>query len=271
MTGDTARKRVQYRVVGIDCAHDAAELAAAVRAVQGIETVDVSVATQMLTATASDPAVMRNAELAAARIGYPLQSLDAPPQVDPAYRRALWIVVLLNVGYGLIESVAGVVSDSQALQADALDFLGDGLISFVGLLALGWPLQRRARVALAQGLFLGALGIGVVGSTAYRVIVQQAPEAELMGVFGGIALAVNVAAAVALIPHRTGDANARAIWLFSRNDALGNIAVVVAAGLVAWTASPWPDLLVAFVIAGLFLQSAGSIVRDARRELALAE
>jgi len=91
----------------------------------------------------------------------------------------------------------------------------------------------------------------------------------MMGILGAVALAVNVAAALVLIPHRTGDANARAIWLFSRNDALGNLAVLVAAALVAWTASPWPDLVVAFVIAALFLQSAWSIVRDARRELTL--
>jgi Co/Zn/Cd efflux system component len=261
--------RAQYRVVGMDCADDAAELAAAVRAVPGIESVDVSVATGMLTATASSAAMLPDAERAAAAAGYPLQSATAPPEVNPAYRRALWIVVLLNAGYGVVEAVAGFVSDSQALQADALDFLGDGLISFVGLLALSWPLPRRARVALAQGLFLGALGVSVIGSTVYRVLVQQQPEAEMMGIFGGIALAVNLAAAAALIPHRTGDANARAIWLFSRNDAFGNLAVVIAAGLVAWTASPWPDLVVAFVIAALFLQSAWSIVRDARRELAL--
>jgi cation diffusion facilitator family transporter len=251
----------------MDCADDAAELAAAVRTVPGIETVDVSVATGMLTAVATDPSALQGAEQAAAAAGYSLQSATTPSVINPAYRRALWIVVLLNVGYGIVEAVAGFVSDSQALQADALDFLGDGLISFIGLLALGWPLQRRARVALAQGLFLGALGLGVIGSTIYRVLVQQQPEAEVMGVFGAIALAVNLAAAAALIPHRTGDANARAIWLFSRNDALGNLAVVIAAGLVAWTASPWPDLVVAFVIAALFLQSAWSIVRDARREL----
>lgn len=93
----------------------------------------------------------------------------------------------------------------------------------------------------------------------------------MMGIFGMVALVVNVSAALLLIPHRTGDANARAIWLFSRNDALGNLAVVVAAVFVAWTASPWPDLIVAFVIAALFLQSAWSIVRDARRELAPGE
>ena len=266
---DAAPLSATYRVVGMDCADDAAELATAVRAVPGVETATVSVATGLLNLTASGPVVLSHAEQAAVAAGYALQSVDAPPTIPPSYRRALWIVVMLNVGYGLVEVFAGFLSDSQALKADALDFLGDGVISFVGLLALAWPRHRRARVALAQGLFLGALGVSVVGSTAYRVLVRQQPEAELMGIFGALALFVNIAAAAVLIPHRTGDANARAIWLFSRNDALGNLAVVLAAGLVAWTASPWPDLVVAFVIAALFLQSAWSIMRDARRELTL--
>lgn len=264
-----APTRAQYRVIGIDCANDAAGLATAIRAVPGIESVEVSIATQMLTATASNPDSLRNAEQAAAAAGYPLQSATVPPTVDDAYRRALWVVVMLNVGYGVVEAIAGFISESQALKADALDFLGDGLISSIGLLALGWPLRHRARVALAQGFFLGALGVGVIGTTFYRVVVQQQPAAELMGIFGGIALAVNVAAAAVLFAHRTrnNDASARAIWLFSRNDALGNLAVVVAAGLVAWTGTPWPDLVVAFVIAALFLQSSWSIVRHAQREL----
>jgi Co/Zn/Cd efflux system component len=141
-------------------------------------------------------------------------------------------------------------SDSQALKADALDFLGDGLITLLGLLAIGWSLAWRARSALIQGLFLGTLGIAVLANTAYRVLVLHTPEAELMGLFGLIALAVNIAAAAVLVPHRAGDANVRAVWLFSRNDAIGNAAVVVAAGVVAWTDSPWPDLVVAVVIAG---------------------
>ena len=116
-------------------------------------------------------------------------------------------------------------------------------------------------MALAQGVFLGLLGLGVLASTLYRVFAARQSGAELMGVLGGLGLAVNVAAAVVLIPHRSGDVNARAVWLFSRNDALGNVAVVLAAGLVAWTGSPWPDLVVAFVIATLFLHSAQSIVR----------
>ncbi|MCR0984091.1 cation diffusion facilitator family transporter [Roseomonas populi] len=187
--------------------------------------------------------------------------------ITPAYRRALWIVVGLNVGYGLVEMVGGFVSGSQALKADALDFLGDGLISFLGLLAIGWSLAWRARSALIQGLFLAVLGVGVLATTGYRVLVLNQPEAGLMGLFAVVALAVNVASAAVLIPHREGDANVRAVWLFSRNDAIGNLAVVVAAGLVWWTGTAWPDLAVAVVIAGLFLQSARSIIRDARADL----
>ncbi|KWV47216.1 cation transporter [Bradyrhizobium macuxiense] len=192
---------------------------------------------------------------------------DLDPHLAPAYRRALWIVVLLNVGYGLVEIVGGFISGSQALKADALDFLGDGSITFLALLSIGWSLRWRARSALLQGLFLGALGMVVLLNAAYRTIMLNQPEADLMGIFGFVALVVNLASAAVLVPHRTGDANVRAVWLFSRNDAIGNVAVVIAAGLVWWTGTPWPDLVVAFVIAGLFLQSSWVIVRDARRDL----
>ncbi|MGV2442464.1 cation transporter, partial [Bacillus atrophaeus ATCC 9372] len=133
--------------------------------------------------------------------------------------------------------------------------------------AIGWSLAWRARSALIQGLFLAVLGVGVLATTGYRVLVLNQPEAELMGLFGAVALVVNVASAAVLMPHREGDANVRAVWLFSRNDAIGNLAVVVAAGLVWWTETAWPDLAVAFVIAGLFLQSAWAIIRDARSDL----
>ncbi|WP_210335225.1 cation diffusion facilitator family transporter [Microvirga sp.] len=191
--------------------------------------------------------------------------------VTSGYRRALWTVVVLNVGYGLAEIVAGFVSGSQALKADALDFLGDGTITLLGLIAIGWSLVWRARSALLQGVFLGLLGLGILVTSAYRVFVLQQPEAEIMGLFGVIALVVNVASAWVLLPHRSGDANVRAVWLFSRNDAIGNVAVIIAAGLVAWTATPWPDLVVAVVIAGLFLQSSWAIIKDARRDLRTAQ
>lgn len=188
--------------------------------------------------------------------------------VDPAYRRALWIVVILNVGFGVVELVGGFLAGSQALKADSLDFLGDGSITLVGLLALGWSALARARVALVQGLFLGALGLGVIGTAIWRALNAVPPEAALMGGIGVAALVVNVTAALVLARFREGgDAQARAIWLFSRNDALNNVAVIVAAGLVAWTGSAWPDLAVAIVVALLFLQSAREIVHDAMREM----
>ena len=191
-------------------------------------------------------------------------------RTDPRYRRALWIVVVLNAGFGVIEMAGGVLADSQALQADALDFIGDGLITLTGLVALSRGARWRARVALAQGWFLGALGVWVLATTVLRLFDATAPEAASMGVLGAIGLFVNLAAAAVLVPFRHGDVGARAIWLFSRNDALGNIAVVAAALLVGATRTPWPDLAVAFVIAGLFLQSSLSIVRRAKAELRVA-
>lgn len=189
---------------------------------------------------------------------------------QPGYRRALWIVVLLNAGYGIVEMTGGWLSGSQALKADALDFLGDGLITLLGIVALTKRPETRARVALIQGLFLGGLALGVLGTTALRVLVAKQPDADVMGVLGASGLAVNLAAAAALVPYRTGDVNVRAVWLFSRNDALGNVAVVIAAGLVALTGSPWPDLAVAAIIAGLFLHSSWSIVRKAWASLRAA-
>jgi len=187
--------------------------------------------------------------------------------IAPAYRRALWVVVLLNVGYGIFEIIGGLLADSQALKADALDFLGDGSITLLGLLAIGWSLKLRARSALIQGIFLGAMGISILAYTIYRTQVLHTPEAGLMGIFGFIALLINIVAAVVLLPHRKGDANVRAVWLFSRNDALGNILVVVAAGFVFWTGTSWPDLIAAGIIAVIFLQSSRSIIKDARNEL----
>lgn len=268
----------RYRITGMDCANDAREIEEAAASVDGVADVRVSTATQIMTAQAQ-PGAIDELERAVVRLGYKLDPLpreqlgSTPPSshLTPAYRRALWIVVGLNVGYGLVEMIGGFIANSQALKADALDFLGDGAITFLGLLAINWSHRWRARSALIQGLFLGALGLAVIATTIYRLLAQEPPDAEVMGLLGGVALLVNVAAAVALIPHRTGDANARAVWLFSRNDAIGNAAVILAAGLVAWTGTAWPDLVVAMIIASLFLQSSWSIVKDAVRDLRARE
>ncbi|MCA1869406.1 cation transporter [Agrobacterium genomosp. 3] len=271
----------------MDCSSCAAKVEGAARKVEGVNDVKVSIASQIMTLSVDDPARrLPVVESAVTELGYQLDRIGEPKaegaddddddkipdlsHVTPAYKRALWIVVLLNVGYGIIEIGGSILSGSQALQADSLDFIGDGLISFLGLIAVGWGLAARAKAALLQGVFLALLGLGVIGSTLYRVFVEHEPQTLLMGGFAIVAFVVNVLAAVVLIPHRKGDANMRAVWLFSRNDAIGNLAVVVAAGLVWLLNSPWPDLLVAFAVAGLFLQSAWSIIRDARHDLAQA-
>jgi Co/Zn/Cd efflux system component len=187
---------------------------------------------------------------------------------DPAYRRALWWVVILNLGFGSIELIGGFVSESQSLKADSLDFIGDGSITFVGLLALGWAAATRARIALAQGVFLAILGIAVVAMAVWRALTATPPDAELMGGLGIAGLAVNITAALILAKFRSGgDAQARAIWLYSRNDAINNVAIVAAAGLVYWLESGWPDLIVAGFISVIFLHSAWEIIADARTEL----
>lgn len=272
---------IRYRVTGMDCAACAAKIQNAVGHLPGIEQVNISIASQIMTVKLdSEASSLESVEETVTRLGYRVgrerrgdageNGEPTPTHMTAGYKRALWIVVLLNIGYGLLEIVAGVVSGSQALKADALDFIGDGSITFLAVLAMRWNIIWRANAALLQGLFLGLLGLAVLLNAAYRVIVLNQPDADLMGIFGVIALAVNVVSAAVLVPHRAGDANVRAVWLFSRNDAIGNVAVVIAAGLVWWTGTPWPDIAVAVVIAGLFLHSSWVIVRDARRDLQTA-
>lgn len=269
---------IRYLVSGMDCAKDAARIERAAQTV-GIapEAVMVSAATHIMTLYVSE-GLLPKIEEAVATTGYGFARIegDDDAQVgkvhhDPAYRRALWIVVLLNVGYGMVEMVGGFLAGSQAVKADALDFIGDGLITFLGLLAIGWSLAWRARSALIQGIFLGILGLGVFAITLWRVFTQTMPDATLMGLFGIVALVVNILAVLPLLRFRKGDANMRAVWLFSRNDAIGNTAVVMAAGLVAWLDNGWPDLIVAFGVAGLFLHSSWSIIRDAQADLRAAK
>ena len=270
----TNKSSIRYRISGMDCAKDAAQVERAVRST-GIppKAVKVSAATHVMTLNVPERH-LDEIEVAVARTGYDFTRLTSGgddqedrAHQDPAYRRALWIVVLLNVGYGFIEMIGGFLAGSQAVKADALDFIGDGLITLLGLLAIGWSLIWRARSALIQGLFLGILGLGVLISTIWRMFTQTTPDSTLMGLFGLIALVVNILAVFPLLRFREGDANMRAVWIFSRNDAIGNAAVVAAAFLVAILSSAWPDLIVAFGIAGLFLHSSWSIIRDAHEEL----
>jgi Co/Zn/Cd efflux system component len=166
------------------------------------------------------------------------------------------------------EVIAGLSAGSMALQADALDFLGDCATYALSLFVLTKPPSWRANAALFKGATLAVLGLWVLGATVWRVFVTGVPEAMIMGGVGLLALAANVASVLILLRFRNGDANVRSVWLCSRNDAIGNIAVVLAASGVLATGTAWPDLAVAAVMAGLFLTSSVKIVRQALGERA---
>jgi Co/Zn/Cd efflux system component len=191
--------------------------------------------------------------------------------VDPRYKRVLWIVIGLNGAMFLIEMGAGQLAGSQALQADALDFLGDTITYGLSLAVIGASLRARATAALFKGLSLSAMGVWVFGSTIYRTLVVGMPSAEVMGAIGFLALAANLASVLLLMPYKDGDANVRSVWLCSRNDAIGNVAVMIAALGVWGTTTAWPDLLVAAVMAGIFLTSSFQILRQAWSEFRRGE
>jgi Co/Zn/Cd efflux system component len=182
------------------------------------------------------------------------------------YRRRLWFVIAINAAMFGVEMTAGHLAQSQALQADALDFFGDALTYGLSLAVIGSSLRVRSTAALAKGLSLLAMGVWVLGATVYRTVSGATPEAEVMGVVGFLALLANVASVLLLVRYKDGDANVRSVWLCSRNDAIGNAAVMVAALGVWGTASRWPDLIVAAIMAGLFLTSAVQIIQQALRE-----
>jgi Co/Zn/Cd efflux system component len=183
------------------------------------------------------------------------------------YKRRLWLVIVINASMFLVEMGAGALAGSQALQADALDFLGDATTYGISLAVIGASIQIRARAAILKALSLTAMALWVLGSTAYHVLILGVPRAEIMGAIGILALAANAASVLILMRYKDGDANVRSVWLCSRNDAIGNVAVMIAALAVWGTATKWPDLLVAAIMAGLFLTSSIQILRQSFREM----
>jgi Co/Zn/Cd efflux system component len=187
--------------------------------------------------------------------------------VSADYRRRLWAVIAINATMFVVEMSAGALAGSQALQADALDFFADAATYGISLAVIGSALSVRAWAAFAKGVSLTVMGLWVAGSTAYQVLVLGVPRAEIMGVIGVLALVANLASVALLVRYKDGDANVRSVWLCSRNDAIGNVAVMVAALGVWGTATKWPDLAVAAIMAGLFLTSSVQILRQSVREL----
>lgn len=189
------------------------------------------------------------------------------PSEAPGWRRALWIALGINAGMFLAEIVAGAAAGSTSLQADAIDFLGDAANYAISLGVAGLGLVWRARAALVKGISLAGLGAVVLVSTLWHAFAGTLPGAETMGIVGIVALVANAGVALMLWRFRSGDANMRSVWICSRNDAIGNLAVVAAAAGVFGTGTAWPDLIVAAIMAGLGIAGGSHIIRAALAEL----
>ena len=186
--------------------------------------------------------------------------------VDPIYKRILLIVIAINAIMFVVEMLAGIQANSQALQADALDFLGDTFTYAISLWVIGKPITTRSNAALFKGYTLLLISLWVFASTLYQLFILNQPSVITMGSIAIVAFLANISSALLLMKYKDGDANVRSVWLCSRNDAIGNLAVLASAVLVWYSNTPWPDLIVAMLMAGLFLSSAIQIIRQASLE-----
>jgi len=194
---------------------------------------------------------------------------DAP--IDPRFRKALWIALVVNTVMFGVEIVGGVYAGSVSLLADAVDFAGDAANYALSLAVLSMGLLWRARAALVKGVTMAAFGALVVAKTVWASFYGATPEAFTMGAIGVLAMLANLGVALMLYRFRDGEANMRSVWLCSRNDAIVNFAIVLAAVGVFGSGTRWPDLMVAAVIAGLALSAGLSVIAQARREIAAAK
>jgi Co/Zn/Cd efflux system component len=189
-------------------------------------------------------------------------------EIPREQRRTLQIVLLINVVMFVTESVAGVLAHSTALFADSLDMLGDAIVYGFSLYVIGRGIAWQARAALLKGLIMAAFGIGLLVQVAFKIASGVTPTVEVMGVVGTLAFAANLGCLALLWRRRGDDINMRSAWICSRNDVIGNAAVLIAAGAVAVTGSPWPDLVIGLLVASVFGRSAVQVVRDASRAVA---
>lgn len=186
---------------------------------------------------------------------------------DCRYRQVLWVILIINAAMFFVELGSGIYSGSQSLLADAIDFFGDAANYGISLYVLNKSLTMRAKASLLKGGTMGLFGLWILGSTIYKALVTGLPQAEVMGAVGFLALIANAGCAALLYKYRKGDSNRESVWICSRNDAIGNIAVILAAAGVFASGTKWPDLLVAAIISGLALHGAYKVVTKARGEL----
>jgi Co/Zn/Cd efflux system component len=191
-------------------------------------------------------------------------------EIPREQRRVLHVVLWINAVMFLVESGAGVMAHSTALVADSFDLAGDAIVYGFSLYVVGRGTVWQARAALLKGLIMTAFGVGLLVQVAFKIAHGLSPTVEVMSVVGLLAFAANLGCLILLWRRRGDDINMRSAWICSRNDVIGNTAVLLAAGAVALTGSPWPDIVIGLLVAAVFGRSAVQVVREASRAVAAA-
>lgn len=194
---------------------------------------------------------------------------EPPTKIDQRYRNILWIALVVNFTMFGVELFSGIQAGSASLLADALDFIGDAANYGISLWVLNMTLTTRAKASLLKAVSMGLFGLFVLANAIWHAVTGTLPNATTMSVVGVIALVANISVAVLLYSYRNGDSNMRSVWLCTRNDALGNVAVILAAVAVMGTGTAWPDLIVAIIMGVLALSSSWQVMRHARSELTI--
>jgi len=190
-----------------------------------------------------------------------------PP--DGRYRKVLWAALCINFLMFGVELASSIHAASVALLADSADFMGDAANYGVSLFVLGLAPVWRSRAAFGKGLVMGAFGVLVLVRALWFGAGEVVPHAQTMGAIGVLAFAANGVVAAMLYAFRDGDANMRSVWLCTRNDMIGNLAVLLAAFGVFGTGAGWPDIVVAALMALLGLSAARAVIKQSRREMRL--
>ena len=189
-------------------------------------------------------------------------------EIPREQRRVLHVVLWINAAMFLTESVAGLLANSTALLADSVDMLGDAIVYGFSLYVIGRGVVWQARAAQLKGIVMAAFAVGVLVQVGAKIARGLVPTVEVMSAVGALALAANLVCLGLLWRRRGDDINMRSAWICSRNDVIGNAAVLVAAGATAVTASPWPDIVIGLLVASVFARSAVQVLREAGRAVA---
>jgi Co/Zn/Cd efflux system component len=186
---------------------------------------------------------------------------------DASQKRVLYWLLGINAVMFFVEMTVGILADSTALIADSMDMLADAVVYGIGIYAVGKSILHKAKAAQISGYFQLLLGVIILIDITRRLFLGSEPISSLMIGMGFIALIANVVCLVIIRNHKNDEVHMRASWIFSANDVIANIGVIIAGVLVVWLDSRVPDLVIGCIVSIVVLRGAWMILKDAKQEV----